>query len=76
VLGDGEFDGAGAGVPLAWAVSVAVVDAFVARSRPPVHHRVGVLLQRAFRRRPRTGIEDMRLLFGWVPVDNRTYDRA
>lgn len=22
------------------------------------------------------GIQDMRLLFGWVPVDNRTYDRA
>ncbi|MGX1471218.1 UNVERIFIED_CONTAM: hypothetical protein RKD50_000026 [Streptomyces canus] len=29
-LGNGEFDGAGAGVPLAWAVAVAVVDAFVA----------------------------------------------
>ncbi|SCE17590.1 hypothetical protein GA0115240_142178 [Streptomyces sp. DvalAA-14] len=29
-LGQGEFDGAGAGVPLARAVSVAVVDAFVA----------------------------------------------
>lgn len=22
------------------------------------------------------GIEDMRLLFGWVPVDDRAYDRA
>ncbi len=29
-LGDGEFDGAGAGIPLARAISVAVVDAFVA----------------------------------------------
>jgi hypothetical protein len=29
-LGDGQFDGAGAGVPLARAVAVAVVDAFVA----------------------------------------------
>jgi Predicted nucleic acid-binding protein, contains PIN domain len=24
----------------------------------------------------RRGIEDMRLLFGWVPVDDRAYDRA
>ncbi len=22
------------------------------------------------------GIEDMRLIFGWVPVDDRAYDRA
>ncbi|MDQ0750004.1 putative nucleic acid-binding protein [Streptomyces africanus] len=22
------------------------------------------------------GVEDMRLLFGWVPVDDRAYDRA
>lgn len=29
-LGDGEFDGSGPGVPLAWAVAVAGVDSLVA----------------------------------------------